>query len=121
MLRSRLNCSVTCVVPSTLVEVICETPEICANCVSSGCATEEAMISGLAPGSCTVTSSVGKSTCGRGATGSNGKAATPTRNSPAISSVVATGRSIKGREMFTAPLAVPWAPAPWHPCAAGSP
>ena len=41
-----------CVVPSTLVEVICETPEICANCVSSGCATEDAMISGLAPGSC---------------------------------------------------------------------
>ena len=42
---------VIAVEPSVLVEVICETPEICANCVSSGWATAEAMVSGLAPGS----------------------------------------------------------------------
>ena len=51
MLRLRSNCSVIAVVPSVLTEVICETPGICANSVSSGWATEEAMVSGLAPGS----------------------------------------------------------------------
>ena len=102
MLRSSSNCSVIWVLDSTLVEVICDTPGICANCVSSGCATEEAMISGLAPGRFADTRMVGKSTCGSGATGRNGKAARPTSASPAISSVVATGRSMKGREMFTA-------------------
>ena len=60
---------VTAVVPSTLDEVICATPGICANCRSSGWATEDAMVSGLAPGSWAVTWMVGKSTCGSGATG----------------------------------------------------
>ena len=41
---------VMAVEPSVLVDVICETPEICANCVSSGWATAEAMVSGPAPG-----------------------------------------------------------------------
>jgi len=41
--------------PSVLIEVICATPEICAICVSSGWAAAEAMVSGLAPGSCTET------------------------------------------------------------------
>ena len=63
---------VIAVEPSELVEVICETPGICANCVSSGCATAEAIVSGLAPGSCAETWMVGKSTCGSGATGSCG-------------------------------------------------
>ena len=47
-------------------------PGICANCRSSGCATEEAIVSGLAPGKVAVTWMVGKSTCGSGATGSSG-------------------------------------------------
>jgi hypothetical protein len=63
---------VIAVEPSVLTEVISETPEICANCVSSGCATEEAIVSGLAPGSCADTWMVGKSTCGSGATGNLG-------------------------------------------------
>ena len=50
MLRSRSNCTVIAVAPSELVEVICDTPGICANCRSSGCATEEAIVSGEAPG-----------------------------------------------------------------------
>ena len=58
--------------PSALVEVICATPGICANWVSSGCATAEAMVSGLAPGRFAETWMVGKSTCGSGATGSFG-------------------------------------------------
>ena len=57
------------VMPRPLVEVICVTPGICANWRSSGCATDEAMVSGLAPGSWAETWMVGKSTCGSGATG----------------------------------------------------
>ena len=37
---------------------------------SSGAATAEAMISGLAPGKAAITVMVGKSTCGSGETGS---------------------------------------------------
>ena len=61
-----------------LVDVICETPGICANCRSSGCATDEAIVSGLAPGSDAETWMVGKSTCGSGATGSSGDATSRT-------------------------------------------
>jgi hypothetical protein len=50
MLRSRSNWIVIAVEPSALVEVIWATLGICANCVSSGCATAEAIVSGLAPG-----------------------------------------------------------------------
>ena len=46
--------------PSTTTEVICATPAICANCRSSGCATEVAMVSGLAPGNLALTLMVGK-------------------------------------------------------------
>ena len=77
MLRFESNCSVIGVVPSALVEVICVTPAICENCRSSGCATVDAMVSGLAPGSVAETWMVGKSTCGSGATGSSGKATMP--------------------------------------------
>ena len=63
---------VTAAEPSELVEVIWVMPGICANCRSSGCATEEAMVSGLAPGRLAETWMVGKSTCGSGATGSSG-------------------------------------------------
>ena len=55
--------------PSPLDEVVCVTPGICANCRSSGWATDDAMIAGLAPGSVAVTWMVGKSTVGSGATG----------------------------------------------------
>jgi hypothetical protein len=72
MLRSRLNWMVIALDPTTLVEVNCETPGICANCVSSGCATAEAMVSGLAPGRLADTVMVGKSTCGNAATGRRG-------------------------------------------------
>src|SRR3954467_3931794 len=44
---------------------------------------------------------VGKSTCGNGATGRNGKETRPTKASAVISSVVATGRRMNGSEMFT--------------------
>jgi hypothetical protein len=72
MLRLSSNWIVIAVEPSELVDVICATPGICASCRSSGCATDDAMVSGLPPGSDAATWIVGKSTWGNGATGNNG-------------------------------------------------
>ena len=60
------------VLPSALLDDISLTPEICANWVSRGCATEDAIVSGDAPGRDADTWMVGKSTCGSGATGNCG-------------------------------------------------
>ena len=57
------------VAPSELTEVISFSPAMRPNCRSSGVATAEAMVSGLAPGSEAVTVMVENSTCGSGATG----------------------------------------------------
>ncbi len=69
MLRSRVNWIVIWVLPSALVEVIESMPAMVENCFSSGVATAEAMVSGLAPGSDAVTWMVGKSMLGRSLTG----------------------------------------------------
>ena len=50
-LRSRSNCSVIDVDPSALVEVISVSPAMRPKRRSSGVATDEAIVSGLAPGS----------------------------------------------------------------------
>ena len=50
MLRLRSNCSVMEVVPSELEEVISVRPAMWPNWRSSGVATDDAMISALAPG-----------------------------------------------------------------------
>ena len=101
MLRPRSNCTVICVEPSTLVDVSCATPGICEIWFSSGVATDEAMVSGLAPGNWVVIRMVGKSTCGSGATGNSGKAASPIRKIAAISSEVAMGRAMNGDDRLT--------------------
>ncbi len=62
MSRSRSNCSVMLVDPRALDEVISVTAAMRPNCRSSGVATEEAMVSGLAPGKPALTEMVGKST-----------------------------------------------------------
>ncbi len=59
MLRLKSNCKVIEVMPSPLDEIISLTPAIVENCFSSGVATEEAMVSGLAPGSWALTTMVG--------------------------------------------------------------
>ena len=66
----RSNSSVTCVEPSELTDVIDSRPAMVENWFSSGVATDDAIVSGLAPGRLAVTSSVGKSTFGRSLTGS---------------------------------------------------
>src|SRR6266516_4008421 len=69
MLRSRVNWRVMLVLPRLDEEVIWSTPAIVENCFSSGVATADAMVSGLAPGRLAFTWIVGKSTFGRLLTG----------------------------------------------------
>ena len=69
-LRLRLNWRVICVKPWVLVDVIESTPAMVENCFSSGMATADAMVSGVAPGRLADTRMVGKSTLGRSLTGS---------------------------------------------------
>ena len=71
MFRLKLNCSVIWVTPRALVDVIESRPAMVENCRSSGVATAEAIVSGLAPGRLAFTDTVGKSTLGRSLTGSN--------------------------------------------------
>ena len=72
------------------------TSAICPRWRSSGLATVVATSSGLAPGRVACTEMVGKSTCGSGDTGSLKNATAPAAASPKVSSVVATGRRMKG-------------------------
>ena len=95
MLRSSENWIVMAVSPSALVDVIESMPAIVRNCFSSGVATAEAIVSGLAPGSAAWTWMVGKSTLGRSLTGSSRKPMMPKRRIAAINSVVRTGRRMK--------------------------
>ena len=67
---------------------------------SSGVATEEAMVSGLAPGRLAYTWMVGKSTFGRSLTGRARYPATPNITMPIMTSVVMTGRLMKTPVMF---------------------
>ena len=69
MSRSRENWSEMFVEPRELDEVISVTPAMRPNCRSKGVATDEAIVSGLAPGSPAETLMVGNSTCGSGDTG----------------------------------------------------
>ncbi len=55
ILRSRVNCTVMAVVPCEFTELMDWMPAMVENSRSSGVATEEAMVSGLAPGTAAVT------------------------------------------------------------------
>jgi hypothetical protein len=70
-LRFSSNCMVMDVDPSVLVDVISVSPAMRPNCRSSGVATDDAIVSGLAPGSPAETLIVGNSTSGSGDTGRN--------------------------------------------------
>src|SRR5271156_4356122 len=88
------------VLPSVLEDVISVTPAIWPNCRSRGVATDDAIISALPPGKPALTEMVGKSTSGNGATGSTSKAIAPASATATVRSVVATGRRMKGAEIF---------------------
>src|SRR5262245_51482045 len=86
--------------PRLLDEVISVTPAIRASCRSSGVATDDAMISGLAPGSAAETCIVGNATSGNGETGRTVYASAPANATATVNSVVATGRWINGEEIL---------------------
>src|SRR5277367_4233279 len=92
------------VVPMLLVDVISLTPAIRPNWRSSGVATEDAMISGLAPGKPAPTEIVGKSICGKGETGSERNATAPASAIAAVSNAVATGRWMNGVDRLMASI-----------------
>src|SRR4030042_952511 len=69
MFRSRVNVSVICVNPRPLLDTMESSPAIVVNWRSRGVATEDAIVSGLAPGRFAVTRIVGKSTLGGSLTG----------------------------------------------------
>ena len=98
--RSRSNCKVIDVVPNVLLDVISVTPAIRLRLRSSGVATADAMVSGLAPGRLAPTLIVGKSTCGSGDTGSWKYPIAPAKVTAIVNNVVATGLRIKGSERF---------------------
>src|SRR5512136_2896005 len=100
MFRLRSNWSTRLVEPRVLVDVISVTPAINPKWRSSGAATDEAMVSGSAPGRFADTWMVGNSTWGSGATGSKRKAIAPASANPTVRSVVATGLLMKWAEMF---------------------
>src|SRR5579862_1095129 len=104
MSRLRSNCNVILVEPRLLDDVISVTDAIRLNWRSSGVATDEAMVSGLAPGNPACTEMVGKSTWGSGDTGSNRKATAPANAMAIIRSVVAIGLRINGSEKFMVSL-----------------
>src|SRR5271157_5759735 len=98
MSRFKSNCSVTPEDPRLLDEVISVTDAMRPNWRSSGVATDEAMVSGLAPGRPAPTLMVGRSTCGSGATGRKRKAIAPANRIARVTREVATGRRMKGAE-----------------------
>ncbi len=98
MSRSSSNCRVTLVDPEELFEVICVTPAMRPNCRSNGVATDDAIVSGSAPGRLAETEMVGNSTCGSGATGRLMYPSAPAMSTAALSSEVATGRRMNGAE-----------------------
>ncbi len=64
MSRPSSNCSVIWLSPNELCDDMVDSDGIWPNCRSSDAVTSDAIVSGLAPGSCVVTWMVGKSTCG---------------------------------------------------------
>jgi hypothetical protein len=84
--------------PMEELEVICVTPAMRLNCRSSGVATEDAIVSGSAPGREAFTLIVGNSTCGKLETGSSAYATQPEIMIAPESRNVATGRLINGAE-----------------------
>src|SRR5436309_8824123 len=103
MSRARSNCSVIVVAPRNDVDVISVTPAILPNWRSSGVATAEAIVSGLAPGNPAETEIVGNSTSGSGDTGKNKKATPPANRIATDNNEVATGLRINGAEILIWP------------------
>jgi hypothetical protein len=83
------------------------TPAMRPNWRSSGVATADAIVSGLAPGRFADAEIVGKSTCGSADTARNQYATQPASARANVSNVVATGLWMNGLEIFTGNLLSP--------------
>jgi hypothetical protein len=92
MFRLSSNWTMIEVRPSAEVEVSEVMPDMVDSCRSIGDATDAAMVSALAPGSCALIWMVGKSTAGSAATPRSRYAKTPKTRIVAVISVVSTGR-----------------------------
>src|SRR5579864_5860762 len=102
--RAKSSVSVMDVTPRALEDVMVSRPGMVENWRSSGVATADAMVSGLAPGRLAFTTRVGKSTFGRSLTGSALYATIPNRARASINKAVATGLRMKRSEMVILPL-----------------
>ena len=91
--------------PSPDDDVIWSIPAIVENCFSSGVATADAIVSGLAPGRLALTVMVGKSTVGKSLTGRRWYAVIPKNRIPTITRIVVTGRRMNSSEKLIAPPA----------------
>ena len=100
-LRVRANWSVIWVIPRALAEVSESSPAMVENCRSRGMATDEAIVSGLAPGRLAETCRVGKSTLGRSLMGNERYPMRPKSRMPNMTRVVMTGRRMKSSGMLT--------------------
>ncbi len=99
MLRLRSNWIVIDVMPSEEEEVSEVMPAMVESWRSIGAATDAAMVSALAPGSCPWMLMVGKSTAGSAATASSRYAKMPNTMIDAVTSVVSTGRRMQVSEI----------------------
>src|ERR1700750_652412 len=86
--------------PSVDVDVMLSMPAIVENCFSSGVATADAIVSGLAPGRLALTVIVGKSTVGRSLTGKCRYDEMPKKRMPVMTRTVVTGRRMNSSERF---------------------
>jgi hypothetical protein len=100
MLRLRLNWSVIEVKPWVLTELMESKPAIVENCRSSGVATDEDIVSGLAPGKDADTWMVGYSTFGKSLTGRVRYAMIPNMRMMNVIRVVMIGRRMKSSARF---------------------
>src|SRR4051812_4020994 len=92
----RSNITLMRVDPCELLDDSSLTPAMVPRARSSGVATLEAIVSGLAPGRLAETKMTGKSTCGSGDTANSVNATAPASTIERFSSVVATGRRMNG-------------------------
>src|SRR5476651_1058126 len=100
MSRSESNARITRVDPWLDELLMVVMPEIAPKDRSSGVATVDAITSGLAPGRLAETTITGKLICGSGDTGSKLKATPPSNMIARLSSMVTTGRRMKGPDRF---------------------
>src|SRR5260221_8101204 len=86
--------------PSELLVEMLSMPAIVANCLMSGIATEDAMVSGEAPGRDAETLTTGKSARGKAATGRSDQAKKPPISTATDMRIVATGLVMQNCETF---------------------